>query len=195
MDIINLVQNKLNELIGKEINVKNLQQRGIADRIEDIASTIIHTLSDKEVIVESATSKRSMEDIQIVTPDKLFKFDTKSHDVDSEFSMPNLVSIDRLKRFYQSDNNFLVYIFIDYKVVEEIAQIIDVKVKLIEELDWSILAIQNLGKGQLQIKNMNSDLVFGQINRKEWLEELSKHAIAFCDNLLAKTKRYRKIWE
>ena len=109
--------------------------------------------------------------------------------------MPNLVSIDRLKRFYNSDSNFLCYIFVDYKVNSSVATITKIDVRLIEELDWDILAIQNLGKGQLQIKNMNNELKFVSIDRNSWMSLLRTNALCYYDNLINKIKRYRNTWE
>ena len=36
----------------------------------------------------------------------------KTHDINSDFSMPNLISVDRLKKFYENDNNYIIYIYI-----------------------------------------------------------------------------------
>ena len=121
----------------------------------------------------------------------LIKIDTKSHDLNSEFSMPNLISIDRLAKFYKTDTNYLLYIFIDYVTVDNITTIKNVLVKLVEELSWEILAIQNLGKGQLQIKNMNNELLFIDANRVSWLSTLKSNAYIYYDKLIEKVKRYK----
>lgn len=193
--VIELVKKSLETLIGTKIDVSNIQQRGIGDKVEDIVQEIITKLKTPDLVVESATSRRSMEDIQILNSGCVYKFDTKSHDVNSDFSMPNLVSIDRLKRFYADDKNFLCYIFVDYRVDSNIATIVNIDVRLVEELDWDILAIQNLGKGQLQIKNMNNELKFTHINRSVWMGKLKENAIVYYDNLINKIKTYKRTWE
>lgn len=182
--VIELVKKSLEVLLNKEIDVLNIQQRGIGDKIEDIVCENIKKMKSDSMLVESATSRRSIEDVQILSSGRVYKFDTKSHNVDSDFSMPNLVSIDRLKRFYNSDNNFLCYIFVDYKVNSSVATITKIDVRLIEELDWDILAIQNLGKGQLQIKNMNNELKFVSIDRNSWMSLLRTNALGYYDNLM-----------
>jgi molybdopterin-binding protein len=182
------------DLVGVLIDSKNLQQRGIADKIEDIVCSQVMKLKSSGLAVEAATSKRSIEDIQIKEGANLYKIDIKSHDVNSDFSMPNLVSIDRLRKFYEKDTNFLVYIFVDYKTVGTTTTIEKIEVRLVEELDWSILAIQNLGKGQLQIKNMNSELIFTTPNRDEWLSVLKTNAIDYYNKLVSKVERYKKEW-
>jgi hypothetical protein len=193
--VIELVKKGLETLKDTKIDVSNIQQRGIGDKIEDIVCEFITKLNTTEMVVESATSRRSMEDIQILNSGCVYKFDTKSHNVDSDFSMPNLVSIDRLKRFYNNDRNFLCYIFVDYKVDLDVATIVNIDVRLIEELHWDILAIQNLGKGQLQIKNMNNELKFVDINRTIWMDKLKENAVIYYDNLINKIKRYKRSWE
>lgn len=182
------------DLVGVSIDSSNIQQRGIADKIEDIVCSQVMKLKSSGLVVEAATSKRSIEDIQIKEGANLYKIDIKSHDVMSDFSMPNLVSIDRLRKFYEKDTNFLVYIFVDYKTVGTTTTIDKIEVRLVEELDWSILAIQNLGKGQLQIKNMNSELIFTSINRDEWISVLKKNAIDYYNKLLSKIERYKIEW-
>lgn len=193
--VIELVKKGLETLKDTKIDVSNIQQRGIGDKIEDIVCEFITKLNTTEMVVESATSRRTMEDIQILNSGCVYKFDTKSHDVDSDFSMPNLVSIDRLKRFYNNDRNFLCYIFVDYKVDLDVATVVNIDVRLIEELHWDILAIQNLGKGQLQIKNMNNELKFVDINRTIWMDKLKENVVIYYDNLINKIKRYKRSWE
>jgi hypothetical protein len=193
--IIELVKKNLESLIETKIDVSNIQQRGIGDKIENIVCEHITKLKMPEMVIESATSRRSMEDIQILCRGLLYKIDIKSHFVDSRFSMPNLVSIDRLKRFYNNDGNFLCYVFVDYRVDSDVATIVNIDIRLIEELDWDILAIQNLGKGQLQIKNMNNKLKFVDIDRTSWMNKLKENSIIYYDNLINKIKRYKGIWE
>lgn len=193
--VIELIKKSLETLKDTKIDVSNIQQRGIGDKIEDIVCEFITKINTTEMVVESATSRRSMEDIQILNSGCVYKFDTKSHNVNSDFSMPNLVSIDRLRRFYNNDKNFLCYIFVDYKVDLDVATIVNIDVRLIEELHWDILAIQNLGKGQLQIKNMNNELKFVDINRSIWMSKLKENAVIYYDNLIDKIKRYKISWE
>lgn len=87
----------------------------------------------------------------------------------------------------------------DDKVIEECAEVIqaiiqNIDVRLIEELDWGMLAIQNLGKGQLQIKNMNNKLSFVPVDRESWMAELKENAIIYYDKLINKINNYKKTW-
>jgi hypothetical protein len=195
---INNIKDKLIELtkplLNHTFNTKNLQQRGIADKIEYMFCETITTLSGDGLVVEQATSKRSMEDIQVVINGKTTKIDIKSHSLGSTFSMPNLVSVDRLRKFYSDSNNSLVYLFIDYSVEGDTTTIKNIEIKLVEELSWEMLAIQNLGKGQLQIKDMNSDLIFIDADREVWLNTLSEKTKSYYDKLIKKIEGYKKTW-
>lgn len=192
--LLEIIVKKSNELVGFTFDTTNLQQRGVADKIEYFVNEKIGELHSDTIIVEDATSKKSIEDIQLVVNPYLIKIDTKSHDLNSAFSMPNLISIDKLRTFYKDDNHYLVYIFIDYITLNNVTTIKSVNVKLVEELSWDILAIQNLGKGQLQIKNMNNDLLCIPANRKEWMSTLKLNAYNYYEKLIEKVKKYQQSW-
>ena len=191
----NFINQKLQSMVGKTFNTKGLQQRGVADLIELMSTNLVLELKSDDIVTESATSRRSIEDVQLRKDGQLYKVDVKSHETTSEFSMPNLISIDRLKTFYRDPNNHLIYIFIGYYTSDEVTVIESVEVRGVEELDWSILAIQNLGKGQLQIKNMNNDLVFTDIPRQEWINILKAEAIKYYTKLITKIERLKIEWE
>jgi hypothetical protein len=110
----NIINNILNNSIGKSFNTTNLQQRGVADVIEKYICEQITKIDNKELIIERSKTKRSLEDVQIKNNQELYKIDIKTHDLNSDFSMPNLISVDRLKKFYENDNNHLMYIIISY---------------------------------------------------------------------------------
>jgi len=71
----------------------------------------------------------------------------------------------------------------------------DVHVKYIWELDWSILGIGALGKGQLQIKDANKDLVFTDMGKEKWFEILKTKVIDFYNNELLKVKKELTVWQ
>ena len=94
-------------------------------------------------------------------------------------------------------NNFITYIFVDYKVLSTTDfQIVNIDVQNIESLDWSYLSIQNLGKGQLQMKNISDKITFNNnITRKEWLTILNEKGSEYYNNLLLKITEYKSKWE
>ena len=189
--MIQLLRNTLSELIGNQIDSNGLQQRGIADKIEELVCNKIKTINRNGLLVEDASSKRSLEDIQITDEnDNLYKLDIKTHDINADFSMPNMVSVARLLNFYQTETNNLAYIFVDYKEENNITEITNITIKLVEELSWDMLAIQNLGKGQLQIKDMNSELIFIEPNREVWVQQLKVNMIEHYNKTIRKFQGY-----
>jgi hypothetical protein len=185
----NIINNILNNSIGKSFNTTNLQQRGVADIIEKYICEQIIKIDNKELIIEQSKTKKSLEDVQIKNNQELYKIDIKTHDLNSDFSMPNLISVDRLKKFYENNNNHLMYIIISYTTNNNITQIKNIEIRYIEELSWEILGIQNLGKGQLQIKNMNNELIFVEPNREEWINTLKQNMIKFYKKQIIKTQK------
>jgi hypothetical protein len=189
--MIQLLRNTLSELIGSQIDSNGLQQRGIADKIEELVCNKIKTINTNGLLVEDASSKRSLEDIQVTDENgNLYKLDIKTHDINADFSMPNMVSVARLLNFYQSETNNLAYIFVDYKEENNITEITNIIIKLVEELSWDMLAIQNLGKGQLQIKDMNSELIFIEPNREVWVQQLKVNMVEHYNKTIRKFQRY-----
>ena len=184
-----IINNILNDSIGKSFDTTNLQQRGVADVIEKYICEQITKIDNKELIIERSKTKRSLEDVQIKNNQELYKIDIKTHDLNSDFSMPNLISVDRLKKFYENNNNHLMYIIISYTTNNNITQIKNIEIRYIEELSWEILGIQNLGKGQLQIKNLNNELIFVEPNREEWIKTLKQNMIKFYKKQIIKTQK------
>ena len=196
--IIKQIQDSLDKNLPKEIPYEgSLMQRGIADIIEVMVSDIILNLKDQS-IKESyeAKSKRSIEDVGLITTDyDDIKIDIKTHDSESDLSMPNLISISRIKKFYENDKNLLLYVFVKYHTDNNSIQVSEVIVKSIEQIDWSCLTIGNLGKGQLQITNMN-DISFNDfLSRKDWMKRLSYDVIIYYRSLINKIEtKWIKEW-
>tara|TARA_R100000908_G_C3738720_1_gene135825 strand:+ start:345 stop:947 length:603 start_codon:yes stop_codon:yes gene_type:complete len=187
--IIKQIQEALDQEIRLDYTVnENLMQRGIADIIEQDVSKIILNLKSR-IIKESyeAKSKRSIEDVGLITNDyDDVKIDIKTHDIESELSMPNLISIARLKKFYENDRNLLVYVFVKYINHGNNVQVTQVRVKPIEQINWECLTIGNLGKGQLQITDMNKISFQNFMTRKDWMERLSYDAVIYYQKLIDK---------
>lgn len=160
------------------INVsESLMQRGVGDLMEDSVYEIMKT---KYPHTAPASSKRSIEDFQIGN----YKFDIKTHDNDAKFSMPNLISVKRLHKYLSDPQNHLIYIFIKYQRVDATLQVLDIQVIPIQRLDWQCLHIQNLGKGQLQLKNSNNIQVTDDLDRIQWLSRLKDETVLFYNSLI-----------
>ena len=147
---------------------KNLQQRGIADKIEDSCNEIIKSKFNNVV---PPRSRRSIEDISVEGA----YVDHKTSDAALDFKMPNLISIDRLGKLDRE----LIYNFVIYN--SNTKEIVDVFALDVYELNWDHLAIQNLGKGQLQITSMVEFLKSPRttLTKEQWLARLKTEAIEF----------------
>lgn len=183
----NTMKNQLTDIIRANIvypDSARLQQRGIADRIEDQCNEIITANFTR---VMPARSRRSIEDISIGDT----YVDHKTSDRSLDFKMPNLISIDRLMKLDRD----LVYNFVIYDSGSR--EIVDVFAMDVYELNWDHLKIQNLGAGQLQISNMAKFLQepTTDLSREQWMDRLRQEAVMFYDNLMAKTRRRQTKWQ
>ena len=109
--------------------------------------------------------------------------------------MPNLTSIEKIKKLFLKNTEELVYVFVSYRIQEGIINIVDVKVFFIWELDISILGIGALGKGQLQIKNANESLVFTSKGKEKWYDDFKKVVQVYLKKQITKIKKQIIDWE
>jgi hypothetical protein len=176
--------------------VKGGKQRTVGDLIESKIVEIIKS-AENDLISEKilARGKKSIEDVTIVSNGVKFFLDPKTRNVNSKFSMPNLTSIEKLKKLYNSSVDELIYIFVDYKISENIIIIEDVKSYFLWELDSSILGVGNLGNGQLQIKDAKKEIVIFDKDKDEWFLEFKKLVRKFLLKRLEKIQQQLLEWE
>jgi hypothetical protein len=190
---------QLGNLLKLKLNNFNLSDsyghRAVGDKLEADVSNIISEVFKHEFV--NPKSKRSIDDFSLVTDNNISLFDVKTHFIQNTmgFSMPNLISVKRLKDVLENDLQTLSYVFIDYKRENGNVLIEDVHIKYIWELDWSILGIGALGKGQLQIKNANKALIFTNIGKDDWFEILKVKVIEFYKKEIIKINKEIKIWQ
>lgn len=190
---------ELEKLLKSKLTNFNLSDafghRAVGDKLEADVSNIVNDVFKTEF--RNPKSKRSIDDFSLVNGNKIGLFDVKSHFIQTEkgFSMPNLISVKRLKEVLENDLQTLSYIFIDYKRENGDVLIEDVHIKYIWELDWSILGIGALGKGQLQIKNANKQMIFTQDGKDAWFSILKKKVISFYKNELKKIEKEITLWQ
>ena len=152
-------------------------QRAIADMIEN---ALVYEYVEQGGVLPN--SVRSIEDVSF--DGKLI--DIKTRDVGRQFSMPNLISVDRLLRQKELE---IVYDFVTYAVDGLQAKVISREQRPIYTLDWKDLRIQNLGLGQLQL--VNHDLGVSQLSRDQWYEQLELEMVKFYDRKIIKFKKLR----
>jgi hypothetical protein len=88
--------------------------------------------------------------------------------------MPNLTSVERLARFYESDKNVFAVLMVAYDVERTRVEVERVTFVPIEFLGWDCLTIGALGWGQIQIANSNVITVNPGYSRKQWMLELQR---------------------
>jgi hypothetical protein len=194
--MINLELEKILKEKLKNFELSNSYgHRSVGDKLEaDVVDILKNTLLKNLV---EANSKRSIDDFTLVFGDNINLFDIKSHFIQETkgFSMPNLISVKRLKNVLESELETLSYVFIDYKRENGKVLIEDIHIKYIWELDWSILGIGALGKGQLQIKDANKQLIFTDMGKSEWFKILKIKVIEFYEKEILKIKKELKLWQ
>jgi hypothetical protein len=106
-----------------------------------------------------------------------YNIDVKTHNTETKFNMPNIVSVERLARFYEDDSNYFTILMIAYHINQ--AQKIEATNCYfipLEYLHWDCLTIGALGWGQIQISNSHHVIIDNSITRKKWM-------LSLCDKL------------
>src|SRR5208282_6671063 len=86
--------------------------------------------------------RRAMADLAF--KDKLGNYyvvDVKTHREETTFNMPNLISVDRLARFYEDDANFFIMLMVKYGVTGTKVSVSKVHFVPIEYLCWDCLTL------------------------------------------------------
>lgn len=164
-------------------------QRAYADLIEEAAC------AEAKVKFRDAfrpsSSVRSPEDFMLISDKKLL-VDVKTRQLNTAFNMPNLISVDRLDKILSDDKQELYYWFLDYEVLPDgSCDIAHSHIRPVWSLPWDALEIQNLGKGQLQIKDwskINPELT----DKTSWHQELGQRRKAFY---LKQAEKFKKMAE
>lgn len=217
-DVHQNIKDYLTELITQNLQDFDLvdggQQRTIGDLIENMVINIIKQ-NQGEIIQEVKLSKgkKSTEDVAFISDGVKYLLDPKSHNVDSDFSMPNLIAIEKLRKLLSKNvekkkpvrkskkpkkivlPQELMFVFVDYKIESDIVKIGSVNVTFVWELDMSMLGVGALGKGQLQIKNLNKDLVFTDEGKNIWFQRLRVEVKSYLEKQIIKIKKLQEEWD
>ena len=155
--------------------------RAVGDAIENLISDKFDTfLGDWCIEYSNDFARRAMADLAFRDRDGFYSVvDVKTHRQDTKFNMPNLTSVERLARFYQSDDNVFTIIMVKYRIEGSRLEATEVIFSPIEFLDWECLTIGALGWGQIQIANSNIITVNHGYSRKEWMIQLCNTMLEF----------------
>ena len=179
-----LIEQEIATLINAQpefLSIRTAQSpRAVGDAIQDIMSEQFATiLGDLAGNYSASFARRAMADLAFTdTQNFYYVIDVKTHRTDTSFNMPNLISVERLTRFYEDDNNYFVLLMVKYSVNGTRLNVTNIHFVPIEFLNWNCLTIGALGWGQIQLANANIVNVRPYYSRKKWMLEL-------CDTMLA----------
>jgi hypothetical protein len=190
--ILNLLTNQLQDF---EL-MDGGQQRTVGDLIEHKVIEILYNSKD-DIITETkkSTGKKSTEDVTLISNGVSYYIDPKTHNINSDFSMPNLTAIEKLKKIIHTPNCEMMYILVNYKIFNKMVMIEGFDIFFLWEIDCSILRVGALGRGQLQLKDANKELVFTDKGKEEWFNDFRGIVIEFFQKQLIKIKKQILDWE
>ncbi len=180
------------------------RRRAVGDALESlIAENFDVFLGDWSREYSSDFARRAMADLAFTDKEGVYSVvDVKTHRADTRFNMPNLTSVQRLSRFYESDANVFSLILVKYSVEGTRVVASDVLFAPIEFLDWDCLTVGALGWGQIQIANSNDIRVIEGYSRKKWMLQPCEAMLAFYPREIEKIgdridrfHEVRKYWE
>lgn len=150
--------------------------RAIGDAIQDILGRCFgEMLGDICVDYSAEFARRAMADMAFNCVDQnYYVVDVKTHCEQTKFNMPNLISVERLARFYQDDKNYFCLLIVKYSLDGTKIHVSEVLFIPLEFLHWECLTIGALGWGQIQIANSNRIIIDDTQTRKQWM-------LALCD--------------
>jgi len=193
----NLIFNNVRDKLSNFMVSEGSEQRSVGDIVEFKIKQILMDLPQDGVIKESLEprSKKSIEDVTLVGTNGVnYRVDPKTHNIDSEFSMPNLSSVEKLRKLLENENEELIYIFVSYVINGLEVSITKIDVKYLWELSFEMLRIGSLGKGQLQISNMHNELKFTNIGKLKWLNELKSKVREYHNQRIKQIEKDKLKW-
>ena len=160
----------------------------MGDAIEAILGNNFEAiLGDNCAEYSARFARRAMADIAFKDSDDFYYVvDVKTHRTDTQFNMPNLISVQRLARFYEDDSNHFVLLLVKYALDGLHANISEVLFVPIEFLGWDCLTIGALGWGQIQIANASQINIRPHYPRKVWMLELCDVMLEFYPKEIGK---------
>ena len=162
--------------------------RAVGDALESlIAKDFDRFLGDWCNEYSNEFARRAMADLAFTDKEGVYSVvDVKTHREDTRFNMPNLTSVERLSRFYESDTNVFSLIMVKYSIEGTRVRASEVLFSPIEFLDWNCLTVGALGWGQIQIANSNNIRVLDQYSRKKWMLQLCEVMLEFYPKEIGK---------
>ncbi|MBR4963855.1 MAG: hypothetical protein IKZ32_00690 [Alistipes sp.] len=171
--------------------------RSIGDAVQEFLAEkgLAAALSEIGIFnIDSDFSRRSMEDIAFEDGrGNYYAVDVKTHNLSTQFNMPNLISVRRIANFYRNDCNTFCILIVSYKVVNDKLEYEECYFKPIEAFSWDCLTLGALGWGQIQIANANTLKFEDNVNRKRWMLNMCDKLEIFYNEEIGKIAE-RKDW-
>jgi len=202
------IQDTIKELLNSQEDYLSASTanspRAVGDAIQEILGRHLQQVLGEETCKNYSASfaRRAMADLAFEDENSFYYvIDVKTHRLSTKFNMPNLTSVERLTRFYESDKNVFVVLMVAYDVQGTRVEVERVTFVPIEFLGWDCLTIGALGWGQIQIANSNMIIVNPGYSRKQWMLELCDTLAEFYPREIAKIEerlthfgRVREFW-
>ncbi|MCL1932101.1 MAG: hypothetical protein FWF55_09830 [Treponema sp.] len=192
--IVNLLNN--NQLMND--NTVN-SPRAVGDAVQSfLEKNIVRFLPNDVTNIKTSYTRRAMADFSFEDINgNYYAVDIKTHNLNTNFNMPNLTSVKRLAEFYNESKNYFVLLLVSYVIQNKQLHFKECFFIPVEYLDWSCLTLGALGWGQIQIANSNILKIKVKNTRKEWMLQLCDKLDLFYSKEISKIKRridhFRKI--
>ncbi|MDR2796146.1 MAG: hypothetical protein LBB47_05485 [Spirochaetaceae bacterium] len=127
--------------------------RAVGDAVQGFLEKNISKCLPKKLVTKINTSfaRRSMADLAFEDiTGNYYVVDIKTHNLNTNFNMPNLTSVERLARFYGDNKNYFILLLVSYKIEGEQLAFDNCTFVPIEYLDWSCLTLGALGWGKFR---------------------------------------------
>lgn len=185
----------LNNLYSNNIP-NGAEQRTVGDLLSFKIKEYLLQYSNPNIVeLQLSKSKKSMENFVLIDTDGISNyFNIVTHDINSKFSMPNLTSINRIKDVFNRDNENLLFMFVSYEKNGSNITVIDIDIKYIWQIDFNNLRIGSLGKGQLQISNMNKDITLFTLGKTIWFNYFKQLVIKYHQNRIMQINKDALQW-
>jgi len=186
-------------------DLENVCEKDYAAFMEETLQRMVQMPVSGILIDEFSSNfaRRAMEDVAFYDADgNYYAVDIKTHNLSTDFNMPNLISVERLARFYRDEKKYFVILLVEYTVKNGHLSFTDTHFIPIEHLEWSCLTIGALGWGQIQIANSNRVDVNRNNTRVDWMLSLCDTMDAFYPKEINKIneridyfRAVRSFWE
>jgi hypothetical protein len=191
------IEGEILTLLNSHASYLSMESLGSTRAVGDAIQTVIadnfeKVLGDLSVSYSADFSRKAMADLAFTdAKGYYYVVDVKTHRLETHFNMPNLISVERLTRFYEDEKNYFLILLLKYQALPTSIRIEEVHFVPIEYLNWNCLTIGALGWGQIQIANANFVEISPENTRANWMLSLCDTMIEFYHAEVEKIEKKR----